>query len=106
MVSFTSWLLHPRERAPGTHLIGGWVSLRAGLDMVMYAINKTESFADIYASASNAAKILGAETEVPHTNVGQDTCVMYQLVLRRTLLHFYIYINPSLFHFLARRKPT
>jgi hypothetical protein len=24
----------PRERAPGVHWIGGWVGLRAGLDMV------------------------------------------------------------------------
>jgi hypothetical protein len=23
---------NPRERAPGTHWIGGWVNLRAGLD--------------------------------------------------------------------------
>jgi hypothetical protein len=25
----------PRERAPGTHRIGGWVGLRAGLDAVV-----------------------------------------------------------------------
>jgi hypothetical protein len=25
----------PRERAPGTHWIGGWVGPRAGLDMVV-----------------------------------------------------------------------
>jgi hypothetical protein len=25
----------PRERAPGTHLIGGWVGPRAGLDTVV-----------------------------------------------------------------------
>jgi len=24
--------LYPRERTPGTHWIGGWVGLRAGLD--------------------------------------------------------------------------
>jgi hypothetical protein len=24
--------LYPQERAPGTHWIGGWVDLRAGLD--------------------------------------------------------------------------
>jgi hypothetical protein len=24
--------LYPRERAPGTHFIGGWVDHRAGLD--------------------------------------------------------------------------
>jgi len=26
--------LAPRERAPGTHLTGGWVNLRAGMDAV------------------------------------------------------------------------
>jgi hypothetical protein len=26
--------LYPRERAPGTHFIGGWVDPRAGLDDV------------------------------------------------------------------------
>jgi hypothetical protein len=34
MVSFTPRPLYPRERAPGTHWIGGWVDLRAGLDTV------------------------------------------------------------------------
>jgi hypothetical protein len=29
----------PRERAPGTHCIGGWVSLRAGLDTRGYRKN-------------------------------------------------------------------
>jgi hypothetical protein len=32
MVSFTPRPLYPRERAPGTHCIGGWVDPRAGLD--------------------------------------------------------------------------
>jgi hypothetical protein len=32
VVSFTPRPLHPRERAPGTHCIGGWVDPRAGLD--------------------------------------------------------------------------
>jgi hypothetical protein len=32
VVNFTTRPLYPRERAPGTHLIGGWVDLRAGLD--------------------------------------------------------------------------
>jgi len=27
--------LHPRERDPGTHWIGGWVSSRAGLDALV-----------------------------------------------------------------------
>jgi hypothetical protein len=31
VVSFTSLPLYPRERAPGTHFIGGWVDPRAGL---------------------------------------------------------------------------
>jgi hypothetical protein len=31
-VSFTPWPLYPRERAPGSHLIGGFVGPRAGLD--------------------------------------------------------------------------
>jgi hypothetical protein len=34
-VSFTSRPLYPRERAPGTHWIGGWVGPRAGLDAVV-----------------------------------------------------------------------
>jgi hypothetical protein len=32
VVSSTPRLLYPRERAPGTHCIGGWVDPRAGLD--------------------------------------------------------------------------
>jgi hypothetical protein len=32
VVSFTSRPLYPRERAPGTNYIGGWVDPRAGLD--------------------------------------------------------------------------
>jgi hypothetical protein len=32
VVSFTPRPLYPRERAPGTHCIGGWVDPRAGLD--------------------------------------------------------------------------
>jgi hypothetical protein len=32
MVSFTSWLLSPGERAPDTHWIGVWVDPRASLD--------------------------------------------------------------------------
>jgi hypothetical protein len=34
MVSFTPRPLYPWERPPSTHLIGGWVDLRAGLDDV------------------------------------------------------------------------
>jgi hypothetical protein len=34
MVSFTPRPLYPRERAPGTHWIGGWVNPRVGLDDV------------------------------------------------------------------------
>jgi hypothetical protein len=32
VVSFTPLPLYPRERAPDTHFIGGWVDPRAGLD--------------------------------------------------------------------------
>jgi hypothetical protein len=32
VVNFTPRTLYPRERAPGTHWIGGLVDLRAGLD--------------------------------------------------------------------------
>jgi len=32
--SFTPWPLYCREKAPGTHWIGGWVGLIAGLDAV------------------------------------------------------------------------
>jgi hypothetical protein len=32
VVSFTPLPLYPRERAPGTHFIGGWVHPRASLD--------------------------------------------------------------------------
>jgi hypothetical protein len=32
VVSFTPRPLYPRERAPSTHWIGGWVGPRAGLD--------------------------------------------------------------------------
>jgi hypothetical protein len=35
MVSFTPWPLYHRERAPGTHWIGGWVWPRAVLDAVV-----------------------------------------------------------------------
>jgi hypothetical protein len=34
VVSFTPLPLNPRERAPGTHWIGGWLGPRAGLDDV------------------------------------------------------------------------
>jgi hypothetical protein len=34
MVSFTHRPLYPRERAPDTHWIRGWVDPRAGLDDV------------------------------------------------------------------------
>jgi hypothetical protein len=33
--SFKSWQLYPKERAPGTHWIGEWVGLKAGLDAVV-----------------------------------------------------------------------
>jgi hypothetical protein len=35
VASFALQLLYPRERAPGTHCIGGWVGPRAILDMVV-----------------------------------------------------------------------
>jgi hypothetical protein len=35
VVSFTPGRFAPRERAPGTHWIGGWVGPRAGLDAVV-----------------------------------------------------------------------
>jgi hypothetical protein len=35
VVRFTTQPLHPRERTPDTHWIGGWVGLRAGLDAVV-----------------------------------------------------------------------
>jgi hypothetical protein len=35
VVSFMPWLLYPRERAPGTHWIGGWVGPRASLDVLI-----------------------------------------------------------------------
>jgi hypothetical protein len=34
MVSFTLQPLYSGERAPGTHLIGGWEGPRAGLDVL------------------------------------------------------------------------
>jgi hypothetical protein len=34
MVSFTPLQLYPRGKNPGTHWIGGWVGLEAGLDDV------------------------------------------------------------------------
>jgi hypothetical protein len=34
MVKFTPGRFTPRERAPGTHWIGGWLGPRAGLDIV------------------------------------------------------------------------
>jgi len=34
VVSFMSQPLYPRERAPGTHMIGGWVGPRANLEEV------------------------------------------------------------------------
>jgi hypothetical protein len=35
VVSFTPRPLYPKERAPGTHWIGGWVGPRAVLDAVV-----------------------------------------------------------------------
>jgi hypothetical protein len=35
LVSFTSQPLYLRERAPGTHWIGGWVGPRAGLNVMV-----------------------------------------------------------------------
>jgi hypothetical protein len=35
VVSITPWLLYPRERASGTHWIGGWVGPRDILDVVV-----------------------------------------------------------------------
>jgi hypothetical protein len=35
VVSFTSGRINPKERAPGTHWIGGWVGPRAVLDAVV-----------------------------------------------------------------------
>jgi hypothetical protein len=35
VVSFTAGRFIPREKAPGTHWIGGWVGLRAVLDVVV-----------------------------------------------------------------------
>jgi hypothetical protein len=35
IVSFTPRPLYPREKAPGTHWIGGWMGSRAVLDAVM-----------------------------------------------------------------------
>jgi hypothetical protein len=32
VVTFTPLQLYPREKAPGTNFIGGWVDPRAGLD--------------------------------------------------------------------------
>jgi hypothetical protein len=32
VVNFTHWPLYPEGRVHGTHWIGGWVDLRAGLD--------------------------------------------------------------------------
>jgi hypothetical protein len=34
VVSFTPGRFIPGERSPGTHWIGGWIGLRAGLDDV------------------------------------------------------------------------
>jgi hypothetical protein len=34
VVNFTPRPLYPRGKSPGTHWIGGWVDLRAGLDDV------------------------------------------------------------------------
>jgi len=38
VVSFTPGRFTPRERAPGTHWIGGWVSPGEGLDGVTETI--------------------------------------------------------------------
>jgi len=34
MVSFTPWLLYPRENSPGTLRIGGWMESRTGQETV------------------------------------------------------------------------
>jgi hypothetical protein len=43
MVSNTPRPLYPRER-PGTHCTGGWVGLRAGMDVSIYVHNKITKF--------------------------------------------------------------
>jgi hypothetical protein len=40
VMSFTSRPLYPKEKSPGTHSIGGWVGLRAGLE----AVEKRKTF--------------------------------------------------------------
>jgi len=35
VLSFISWSLYPRERAPGTHWIRDWVGPKAGLDAMV-----------------------------------------------------------------------
>jgi len=42
--------LYPRERTPGTHWIGGWVGLRAGLD--------TEARGKSFASAGDRTLVV------------------------------------------------
>jgi hypothetical protein len=51
VVSFTPRPLYPRERAPGTHCIGGWVDPRAGLDNMekwKYKVRECESYSGCY----------------------------------------------------------
>jgi hypothetical protein len=43
MVSFTPLEFIPMERAPGTHWIGGWMGLKAGLDAVRTGIKYVEA---------------------------------------------------------------
>jgi hypothetical protein len=41
VVSFTPLPLYPREKAPGTHFIGGWVDPRTGQDNIQMNLTGT-----------------------------------------------------------------
>jgi len=58
--SFTPKSLYPRESAPGTRWIGGWVGNRVGLKTVAKGKNS------ITASAENRASVLRPVAQSPY----------------------------------------
>jgi hypothetical protein len=52
VVSFTFRPLYLRERAPGTHWIGGWMDPTAGLDDVQKILDPTGTRTPIHRSSS------------------------------------------------------
>jgi hypothetical protein len=98
LVSFKPLPFHPRERATGTHFIGGWVDPRADLDdmekwkyftlpglelppplVVQPVASRYTDWAIIGTSDKATSNICPAWVEPYDTNVLNDTSVMTDL---------------------------